>query len=160
MKPKKIIWKFTNQRELTALQFIDYFERKIFRTIRKYNMLPKDRKIRLEKAGLLNTILLKHVLEKKFSVVFSSKANMFSNNLSGVAEDCFKDVLNGKFKVSKIRANPLCNLSDKEIELYARLVGLKGVKRRPDKKIKSLFDKFVDKNPDLEHNIVNAVSQL
>ena len=154
------VWTFTNQKELNKSQFIDYFERKVFRTIRKYNLLPKDKIIILKKSTNLNTIVLKKVIEKKFKVIFSNKPNLSSDNLSQLAEDIFKEVLKGNFK-SKITKNaPLSQLSDKEIELYAKLSNIKGTKRRQDKKIQELFDRFLKKNQDLELNVVKATWQL
>ena len=44
------VWTFTNKKELNKSQFIDYVERKVFRTIRKYKSLPIEDK-------LLNKIL-------------------------------------------------------------------------------------------------------
>ena len=55
---------------------------------------------------------------------------------------------------------PLYFLSDAEVELYAKLVGIKGVKRKRDKKIQELFARFMKKNPDLERNVVKAWGQI
>jgi hypothetical protein len=51
-------------------------------------------------------------------------------------------------------------LTDTEIDLYAGLKNIKGKERQENRKIKELFSKFRDKNPDLEHNIVNAFEQM
>tara|TARA_Y100000310_G_C20140707_1_gene560142 strand:- start:1 stop:516 length:516 start_codon:yes stop_codon:yes gene_type:complete len=168
---KKTVWKFTNQRKLTKKEFLNYFERKVFRTIRKYKLLPKNRIIKLKKSNSLNTAVLKKVIEKKFKVKFTSKPDFSSDNLSQIAEDVFKNILQGKFNnqkpVQKPAPNtddklkkPLYFLSDKEIELYAKLTNIKGTKRKQNKKIQSLFEKFLKKNQDLEQNIVKAFSQL
>lgn len=154
------VWTFTNQKELNKSQFLDYFERKIFRTIRKYNMLPKNKIITLKKLDNLNTKILKSILEKKFKVKFSTKSNLSTDNLSQIAEDTFKQILKGNFKINLQKNSPLSQLSDKEIELYAKLSNIKGTKRKQDKKIQSLFDKFLKKNQDLEINIVKAIGQL
>jgi len=161
---KKIVWKFTNQRELSKSQFIDYFERKIFRTIRKYCLLPKNKIIKIKKTNSLNTAVLNHVLLKKFNTKFSNKPNLSSENLSEIAEEIFSNTLKGKFfpknlKPEKIKA-PLYFLSDEEIELYAKLGNIKGKRRIKNKKIQQLFEKFKNKNPDLEHNIANAFLQI
>lgn len=159
----KTVWEFTNQRKLNKKEFIDYIQRKVFRTIRKYDMLPESRRIVLKKSDDLNTVVLKHILETKFSVSFSSKSNFSSKNLSDISEEDFKNILNGKFegiKNSKELMMPLCDVSDKELELYASLVGLKGKKTKRDKRVQELFERFMKKNQDLEHNIVNAMGQL
>jgi hypothetical protein len=157
----KTVWQFTNQRKLTKKEFLDYFERKIFRTIRKFDMLPKDKIIKLAKEDSLNYKVLKFVLEKKFKVV--SGRDFSSDNLSQIAEDIFLNVLKGKFassKPDKGLKKPLYFLSDKEVELYAELCKIKAKKRKSNKKIQKLFEKFLSKNPDLEHNIVNSLAQL
>ncbi len=156
----KTVWTFTNQRELDRSQFIDYFERKVFRTIRKYGMLPKDKIITLKKSTDINTIVLKKIIEKKFKTEFNSKANLSSDNLSDVAEETFKNILQGKFIGPNPENKPLYYLSDKEVELYAKLKNIKGSKKKRDKKIQNLFEKFLKKNQDLELNIVKAISQI
>lgn len=156
----KIVWKFTNQIELDKSQFIDYVERKVFRTIRKNQCLPKNKIIVLKKSNDLNTLVLKNIIATKFEVNFGTNPNMSSDNLSQFAEDIFKNILKGDFK-NKISKNaPLAQLSDKEIELYAKLKNIKGSKRKQDEKIQKLFEKFLKKNQDLELNIVKAMGQI
>lgn len=169
MAKKNYVWEFTNQRKLNKKEFLRYFEKKVFANIRKYKMLEdgKNREIVLKKDNGLNFSVLKYVLEKKFSVKSVNKKikNVFlCYNLSDVAEMIFLDVVDGRFdnnnlKLENLKA-PLCRLSDKEVELYARLVGIKGKLKKRDIKIKKLFDKFFDKNPDLEQNIVKAFEQF
>ncbi|MAG40044.1 hypothetical protein CMI41_03690 [Candidatus Pacearchaeota archaeon] len=157
------VWEFTNQRKLNKKEFIDYFEKKVFKTIRKFEMLPKDKIFRIKKSEDLNTLTLTEVLERKFEVVSSDKQNTSADNLSSVAENIFGNLLDGKFE--GVRPNdeliyPLYYHSDAEIELYAKLVGISGRKSSRDKNIQVLFDKFRNKNPDLEINVVKALSQL
>ena len=154
------VWEFTNQKKLTKSEFIDYFERKVFRTIRKYDMLPQDRVIKLLKSDDLNTKVLQNLLKKKFKVELGSSPNILSQNLSQVAEDTFQNVLQGKFTGPKPTKSPLYTLSDKEVELYAKLTKITGKNRKVDKKIQSLFSRFLKKNQDLEINIVNALTQI
>ena len=158
----KTVWKFTNQCELTALEFKRYFEKKVFATIRKYGLLGKDRVVKLKKGEDLNTKVLKFVLEKKFSVEFG--VGFSSGNLSSVAEDIFKNVLSGKFDFKGLSPGelkaPLYFLSDAEVEIYASLCKIKGKKRKRDEKIQTLFSRFIKKNPDLERNVVKGWGQL
>ena len=160
---EKVVWEFTNQRKLNKKEFLNYVERKVFRTIRKYSMLPENRKIVLKKSEDLNTVFLKHILEQKFSVSFSTKSQFSIKNLSDISEEIFKNLLSGKFegpKNTKKEFFPLYDISDKEIEVYASLVGLNGKKSKRDERIQELFERFMKKNPDLEHNIVNAMEQI
>ena len=158
------VWTFTNQTQLNKKQFIDYIERKVFRTIRKYNMLSNP--ITLKKSKDLNTTVLKKILQTKFQTKHSTKPNTSSANLSQIAEDIFKNILKGKFKPTTNNQQPtttkapLLYVSDKEIELYAKLTNIKGTKRKQDKKIQLLFQRFLTKNQDLELNIIKAQSQI
>ena len=156
----KTVWKFTNQKELDKSQFINYFERKVFRTIRKFQILPKEKIFILKKSKNLNTLILKQILETKFQVEYSNNPNTSSDNLSQSAEDIFKNIIQGNFNIAQKTNAPLIQLSDKEIKLYGELKNIKGEKRKQDKKIQSLFEKFLTKNQDLEINILNAANQL
>ncbi len=155
----KTVWTFTNQRELDKNQFIDYVERKVFRTIRKFQLLPSTKIITLKKSNNLNTKVLKQILETKFQVKFSVKPNISADNLSQTAEDIFARIIKGNFN-HKTKPSPLLHISDKEIELYASLKKIKGTKRKQDKKIQNLFNKFLKKNQDLELNILKAQNQI
>lgn len=157
------VWEFTNQKKLTKKEFINYFEKKIFKTIRKYEMLSKDKVFTLKKSNDLNTTILKQILETKFKVEFSDKPNTSSENLSSVSENAFQNILSGKFTGFQPKdkvVRPLYFHSDKEIEKYAELKEIKAEKPKRDKKIQELFSRFLNKNQDLEINIVKALSQL
>jgi len=156
----KPVWKFTNQTQLCANCFCDYLERKVLRTIRKLELLPSNREFILKKSENINTKVLIFVLKKNFSVKFSDKSNINDKNLSDFAEADFESVLNGKFGKKEKNKSPLGDLSDEEIELYAKLKKIKGKKAKRNQKIQDLFDKFRKKNPDLEHNVVNAWGQI
>jgi len=123
-------------------------------------MLPNNKVIALKKTSDLNTSVVKKVIEKKFQVSYSTKPNLSSDNLSQFAEDTFKNILKGNFKYKIPKNAPLQNLSDKEVELYAKLTNTKGTKRKQDKKIQSLFEKFLKKNQNLELNIIKALNQI
>lgn len=157
------VWEFTNQRKLNKSEFIDYFERKIFRTIRKFEMLPKDKIITLKNSNSLNYSVLNLVLKKKFIVKNSKNPNFSTENLSEISEKIFENILNGNFSGPKPKdkiSRPLYYLTDEEIEVYAKLMGIKGVKRKVNEKVRSLFEKFKKKNQDLEINIVKALAQV
>jgi len=160
MKKQNHVWEFTNQRKLTKPEFINYFERKVFRIIRKHNMIDPKKQLSLKKQADSNTAVLKSVLEKKFTVKFSTKPNLSADNLSQIAEDSFENILQGKFTGPRLDDKPLNQISDKEIELYAKLKNIKGKKRIKDKKVQSLFERFLKKNQDLELNIVKAINQI
>ncbi len=160
----EIVWEFTNQKKLNKKEFINYFERKIFKTIRKYQLLPKDRVFRIKKADDINTKVLVFVLKKKFNVEFSNDSNIISDNLSDIAERTFENILEGKFEKIYEKSNgigiPLYYNSDKELKLYSELKQIMGTTKKRNKKIQNLFSKFLDKNQDLEINVIKAMSQL
>lgn len=155
---------FTNQRKLTKKEFINYFEKKVFKTIRKYKMLPKDKIFKFVNFNNLNAKILKLIIEKKFVVEKSTKPNMNEDNLSVAAEDIFSKILEGKFSgqtpKDKSLSRPLYFHSDAEIEVYSNLLKITGKKMQRNKKIQELFNKFKDKNPDLEINVVKALAQI
>jgi len=160
---KKHIWEFTNQKKLTKKEFLNYFERKIFKTIRKYEMLNKSRKITFKKTGDLNTKVLIKVLETKFKVEYGTKPNFSSENSSDIAEITFENILKGRFEgpsPTEKTNKPLYFLSDKEVKLYAELTNTKGKEKKRNPKIKELFSKFISKNQDLEQNVLKALEQL
>jgi len=157
------VWEFTNQRKLGKKEFIDYIEKKVFRTIRKYNLLPKNRIIKLKKSNDLHTKILISILSRKFKTEFSTKPNFDSMNLSSAAEATFQNILKGKFEGPRPNdrlAHPLYYHSDAELSLYAKLTNTKGTTPKRNKKIQELFKKFLKKNQDLEINVVKALSQL
>ncbi|MCK4650043.1 hypothetical protein KAT36_02315 [Candidatus Pacearchaeota archaeon] len=155
------VWKFTNGRELNKNEFLNYFERKVFRTIRRFQMLPKNKLFTLKKSNDLNTATLKQILQTKFQLKHSTSPNISADNLSQIAEDIFKNIIRGKFHYPLPTAHcPLLYLSDKEVKLYAKLKNIKGTKRKQDKNIQSLFNKFLKKNQDLELNILKSALQL
>jgi hypothetical protein len=160
---KNIVWKFTNGKELNKKEFMEYFEKKIFKTIRKFEIL-KDRRIieiPISKEKDLNTQVLNNVLSEKFSTKLSNKPLFSYKNLSDLAEEIFSNVLKGKFKKDiNVENMPLCFLSDKEVEIYAKLKRIKGTPKKRDKGIQEFFNKFMGKNPDLEHNVLNAFKQM
>ena len=160
---KNYVWEFTNQRKLDKKEFINYFERKVFKTIRRYEMLPKDRIFRIIKDNKTNTEVLKQILEQKFQVDYSDKPNISSTNLSDSAEETFGFVIDGKFKGPSPEDKPFRPLyfhSDKEIEVYSKLKGIKYIKPKRNNQIQELFSKFMDKNPDLELNVVKTLRQI
>ncbi len=154
------IWTFTNKKELNKSEFFNFFERKVFRTIRKFRMLPINKIFIFDKTDTLNTIVLKQILETKFKVEKKSIPNISSDNLSQTAENIFKNITKGNFNYQIQTSAPLLYLSDKEIELYAKLKNIKGESRKSDRNIQKLFKNFLGKNQDLEINILKAQEQI
>ncbi|MEM4182128.1 MAG: hypothetical protein QXX68_03215 [Candidatus Pacearchaeota archaeon] len=161
---KKIVWRFTNGKELTEKEFCDYFERKIFKTIRKYQMIKDfyNKDIPIVEGKELNKKVLNYVLSKKFKTKISKKSIFSYKNLTEIAEKIFENILKGEFKKmpTDLRKAPLQFLKDEEIELYASLKNIVGEKRKKNERIQKLFQRFKTKNPDLENNILKAFLQV
>ncbi len=161
---KNPIWKFTNGIELNEKEFLNYIERKVFKTIRKYELMKGFgvKEIAVSDSVDLNTRVLNHILNTKFQIKKSKRPFFSSKNLSDISEERFLKMLDGNFRIKKKteEKGPLHLHSDKEIQLYAKLKKINGETRKRDKGIQELFEKFMIKNPDLEHNIVNAFEQL
>ncbi|MEM4331015.1 MAG: hypothetical protein QW273_03350 [Candidatus Pacearchaeota archaeon] len=161
---RKIVWRFTNGKELNEKEFCEYFERKIFKTIRKYQMIKEfyNKEIPIIEGEELNKKVLNYVLSKKFKTKISKKSIFSYKSLTEIAEKIFENILKGKFKKmpTDLSKAPLQLLKDEEIELYALLKNIEGKKRKKNERIQKLFQKFKEKNPDLENNILKAFLQV
>lgn len=153
----KPVWKFTNQTQLCKKCFLDYIERKVFKTIRKFHMISNN-EILLKKDTSLNYQVLKSILEQKFPI--KNKSGLTTENLSQLAEIEFSEILKGNFIKQNLSNKPLSQISDQELELYAKLKNIKGKTRKKNPEIRDLFEKFMKKNQDLEINVLNAMEQL
>jgi hypothetical protein len=161
---EKYVWEFTNQRKLTKKEFIHYFEKKLYKTIRKYQLLPENKTFLIKEDERINTIILKQILSKKFKVINSNKPNTSTDNLSDIAEKTFENILQGNFIGPKPKEKnliyPLYFHSDKEIEVYSKINNIIGKKSKRNKQVQDLFNKFIKKNPDLEINVIKALMQI
>jgi hypothetical protein len=159
---QKYVWEFTNQKKLTKNEFISYFERKVYKTIRKQNILSKKREITLKKSENLNSKVIKKILEKKFIIKEKNNSEINDENATDISYNCLENILKGNYTKlfnQKIK-RPLYYLTDKETELYAKLTNTKGKKKKRKKEVQKLFEKFSKKNQDLEQNIIKATEQI
>ncbi len=153
----KTVWKFTNKRELTAHEFVDYFERKVRGTIRKYNLPINPVSGNSLNAKVINSIIKN--LPKR-------KGKISEENLDDISLAVLNEMISGKAEnLSKFLPvnQPLYFLSDKEVELYAKIKGIKGkIKKSKEKeeKINNFIKKIEQKNPDIRHNIIKALDIL
>ena len=151
MKP---VWQFTNQRKLTKQEFIRYFEKKVKSTIRKYGMPINLIKSNNLKAKVINNIV------KELPI---KKGKLTSDNLNDVSVGILYIMIYGNEKeLEKLKPKnqPLYFLSNKEILLYAKLVGINGElveKKGKMKGIDAFIIKLEEKNQDIRLNIVNGL---
>ncbi len=134
--------------------FVKYFEKKVKNTIRKYNMPIHKIKNKSLKAKIINFII-QNLPERKGKLQEDSLDDI-SNKIIYVMMYDEKN----KLKNLLPKNQPLYFLSDKEILLYARIKKIKGElkrKRRELKEIDNFIQTVEEKNPDIRHNIVNAL---
>lgn len=155
----KPVWKFTNQQQLCSLCFSKYFEKKVKSAIGKYRMPIQKIKSNSLKAKVINSII-KELPERKGKINLESLDNISNAVLYIIMYDD-----KNKFKKLLPQNQPLYFLSDKEILLYAKIKKISGKleNKQKDKKLKGI-DNFIktieEKNPDLRHNIVNALLRV
>lgn len=154
MTSKKFVWQFTNQRKLTASEFVEYFEKKVKSTIRKYQMpIQKIKKKSLE-ANVINRIIME---------LPNRTGNLNDESLTDVSNAILYIMMYGnerRLHGLLPRNQPLYFLSDKEVLLYAKLKRIKGKISREKGKLKQIDDFLASlekKNPDIRQNVVNAM---
>ncbi len=163
-KPKKIVWKFTNKTELTAQEFMHYFEKKVKATIRKYQMPIQEIRQGNKKQDNKNN-LNASVINSIIKNIHLRKGNLSSESLTDISNKILYAMMyqnSRNLKKLLPKNQPLYFLSDKEIQLYAELKKIKGKPKesRINKKLNEI-SKFIEtieqKNPDIRLNIVKAL---
>ena len=151
----KPVWKFTNKSQLCSKCFLEYFEKKVKNTIRKYQMPIGKVKGSSLKVRVINRIT-KELPERK--------GKISDENLDCIsAEILYTMMYEDKEKLKNLlpKNQPLYFLSDKEILLYAGIKKINGkvekIKNKKLKEIDSFIKTIEEKNPDIRHNIVNAL---
>lgn len=181
------VYELTNKRKFCKKCFCRYFEKKVLHTIRKYSMLNNTKKIFVIYSGIKEKIIfiiLKKISEKKGISLSKIKKCIKTNKNQKIAlEQCLDDeailiVMNlldespkFDFVGPEIRINGSTNIKplyfclDKEIELYAKINGIKGKARTNEKDILKLkVINFVNlmekKHPEIKNAIVNAMLEI
>jgi hypothetical protein len=157
-KSKKIVWKFTNQRQLTACEFARYFEKKVKSTIRKYRMPINE--IKKQGKKTLKEKVINHIIKK----LPYRKGKLSDENINQISDKILYIMIygNSKKELKKLlpKNQPLYFLSDKEISLYAKLKNIKGNVKKLSGKFRDIdnFIKIIEKrNQDIRQNIVQAL---
>ncbi len=154
MNSKKFIWEFTNKRKLTAAEFARYFESKVRKTIRKYQMpIGKIKKKNL-KVNIINKII--NDLPARSGKLSEGSLNSISNKIMYITMHSRFGDLKKLLPLNQ----PLYFLSDAEILLYAKIKKIKGKLQKETGKlceIDNFIKIFEEKNPDIRQNIVEAL---
>lgn len=172
----KPVYEFTNKRKLCKTCFINYFQKKVLYTIRKFKMIKKGDRIFYKKGKKFKDIVLLEMLKfvsDKNEISFAEskeKADKIAldSSIDSESESIIKTLIKGnaselkKFlPVYKNTIKPLYLFLDEEILLYAKLKKLRFQKSEVKKnKIKRFEDEFEKKHPEVKRAIVNTLFEL
>jgi len=161
------VYEFTNKAKLCKQCFAGYFEKKIFRTIRKYEMSLSS--ITGDKNDVRHKIL--KIILNKIKINRKSKNSASIKNLNDFSTEIISSImaknipaLKKSLPKTKTAEFPLYFTSDREIMLYAGLKRIKGsIKRKENKmqkEINSLFNEIENNDRDVRHAVVNAMAKI
>jgi len=168
------VYEFTNKRKLCRRCFVAYFQKKVFYTIRKFNMAHSGHVIFYKKGNDFRDVVLEDVLK-----MFSEKANAklaksakkadkvaVSSTLDSEAYEITNELMKENFKMkfepveNKI-IKPLYLFLDEEVLLYAKIKKLKFKNEKEKKnKIGNFIDELEIKHPEIKRAIVNGMLGL
>ena len=174
----KYVYEFTNQRKLTKREFIKWFQKKFLYTIRKFKMAGKSDIIAYENKGDFRGVVLKNLLE-----VFSHRAliSIFrlptKRKYTKKALTSTTDTEANKMTYTLIKSNtgrlkelapvygktikPLFLFLNKEVLLYAKLMGLKFKKTKiKEDKITKFVNNLEKKHPEIKNSIISSYLEL
>ncbi len=154
---KNFVWKFTNKRTLCRDCFVKYFEKKVRGTIRKYKMPI---------CSVRGTDLRVKVINNILGKLKNRKGKISEESLDDISNKILHIIMYGDGRIEKMKPKnqPLYFLSNKEILLYAKIKKIRGkLKKNKDNKVEKI-DKFIQeiekRNPDVRHDIVNALLEV
>ena len=174
----RYVYEFTNKRKLTKREFIRWFQKKFLYIIRKFKMAGKGDVIAYENKGDFRGVVLKNLLE-----MFSERAGIGVFRVSGrrkytkkaltsttdtEANKITNLIIKGKAKeldklapVYRKEIKPLFLFLDKEVLLYAKLMGLKfrKIKHKEDK-ITDFVNDLEKKHPEIKNSIISSYLEL
>ena len=167
----KYVYEFTNKRKVTEREFIRWFEKKFFYTIRKFNMVNKGDIIKYSGENNFRDVVLEYLLKMlviKFPVklVKSSKKVKkiaFSDTTDIIASKIINEIFKGDISRLKIKPvegkiiRPLYLFLDKEVLLYAKLRNLKFKKEKGKKdNLNDFINELELKHLEIKHSIVKS----
>ena len=168
------VYEFTNQRKLCKNCFINWFNKKSLYTIRKFRMIERGDKVKLQENKTYSGVVLEkmfEILEEKGvieivkkgenKIALSSTTDSESNKIiETIIKKRTKDLRECSPKSTKY-IKPLYLFLDKEILLYAKLKKLKFKKIKKNKpQIEEFLDKLERKHPEVKRAVVNSYLEL
>jgi hypothetical protein len=159
MKPETIIT-LQNGKKLNKNQFISYFEKKVFYTIRKYNLFQNEKKNIPDIKDLLikNKIGSISVSHESLDDISIQVLKLFMGKRD--IKKKIKALLPLTHKDKKVIVRPFYFMTKNEIKIYAKL---KNIKLEKDKKgtiISSWLDEFEKKHLEVKNAIVNSLLKI
>jgi len=163
----KGVYTLQNGKQLDSKAFCSYFEKKVFKNIRKLQLLnvklilPKEKSI---ESSIILDIFKKLMEKKKKQTQKAKKIIILPECLDDIAETILRaqfekdfsrqiQKLDPKFtSKDKVYARPLYFMARNEIQIYAKLKKLKF----QEKKQESWLDELEVKHPEIKNAIVNA----
>ncbi len=170
------VYEFTNKRKLCKRCFINYFQKKILYTIRKFNMIKNGDVVLYKKKNDFKSVVLREMLKfvsDKTDIILTTSGRKsekiaVASSIDSEAEKIVKILINGN--ASELKnflpvygkiIKPLYLFLDEEILLYAKLKNLKFKKSKEKKgKIKDFEDEFEKRHPEVKRAIVNSILEL
>ncbi len=171
------VYEFTNKRKVTKKEFIHWFEKKFLYTLRRFSMIEKEDVIVVENKGDFRGVVLEHLMtmfaEKALVKIIKSGKGKYTKIAVTATTDTEADemtnilvkgnanALNELKPVNKKTIKPLFLFLDKEVMLYAKLMGLKFKARKENKdKLGRFVDELEEKHPEIKHSIVKSYLEL
>ncbi len=173
----KPVYEFTNRRKLCARCFVNYFEKKVLYTVRKFDMVNSGDVIGYKEKKDFKGTVLKEILnfisdKSNFDIVKlpNKRANKIAvdSSIDSEAVDVSKKLI--ERTVSELKRDlpvegkiikPLYLFLDDEILLYAKIKKLKFKQIKENKnKINHFLDEFEKKHPEVKRAIVNSLLEL
>jgi len=173
----KPVYEFTNKRKVCAKCFVRYFQKKVFYTIRRFEMLKKGDLVGYLKLDDFRSVVLEDVLkvfeEKGFANVVilpMRKVDKIAVNstIDFEASGIISELIKGNVKnlkefspVNKKEIKPLYLFLDAEVLLYAKLRKLKFKKEKLKKdKIMNFVDELEKKHLEVKRAVVNSYLKI
>lgn len=166
----KPVYEFTNKRKVCKACYIQWFEKKFFYTIRRFNLISKRDILAYEDIPVLEHLM--KILETRAPIKITKlPTNKFNKKVIYSSIDCeakeifyttvSKDL--SKLKIApKIKKQifPLYLFTEYEIQLYAKLKNIKHKSSTQKDKFLKLLDKFEKKHPEVKRAVVNGFLEL
>jgi hypothetical protein len=173
----KPVYEFSNGRSVCARCFLNWFGKKFFYTIRKFEMIGRGESVGYKSSGDFRGAVLEHMLkvwtERAGVELHNNKGNRIAISVTSDLEsyEIINSLIKGKakkggpvegapkgvpFSKGKI-IKPLYLFRDEEVLLFAKLRRLRYKKTKENgNKISEFVDELEKKHPEVKHSIISS----